>query len=94
LPGWPRSRIGVCVRVGEMKKMLIRWFDSRGITEKWEYLDDIDPLIPCECNSIGFLLEDHEDYKTLVQTTSPTTGQILGRLTIPAGAIIELRELK
>jgi hypothetical protein len=77
-----------------MKKMLIRWFDSVGVTEKWEHLDEMDSLIPCECISIGFLIEDHVNYKTLVQTTSIDTGQILGRLTIPNGAIIETRELK
>ena len=41
--------------------------------------------------SVGFLIDDADSYKTLAMTTSAQ--QILGRLTIPSGAIRSIRKL-
>ena len=67
------------------KKVEIEWMDSKGVTAEWEDLDEIEPLEPCLVYSVGYLLEDNEDYKTITQ--SLTTEQVLGRLTIPAKSI-------
>lgn len=72
--------------------VLVEWFDSKGITEGWEFREDLESLPPARCCSVGFLLEDGHDHKTLAMTISDT--QILGRLTIPAGAVIKLKRLK
>ena len=70
--------------------VLIEWVDSKGLTS-WEHLDDIETMPPCICYTVGFLLDDKEDYKTVVLTLSET--QILGRLTIPAGCIKSIKKL-
>ena len=76
-----------------MKRQIveIEWVDSKGVTTAWEYIDEIKPLTPCIVNSVGYLLDDNEDYKTLVQSIEEN--QILGRLTIPTVSIKKIREL-
>jgi hypothetical protein len=46
--------------------VLIVWVDSKG-EKGWEYLDGLEPMPPCVCYSVGFLIEDHAEYKTLAQ---------------------------
>ena len=70
--------------------VLIEWLDSKGI-ERWEYLDELEPMPPALCRSVGFLLEDGIQYKTIALGLSET--QVLGRTTIPAGAIKRVRKL-
>jgi len=72
--------------------VLIEWVDSAGITPGWECADALEPLKPPRCQSVGFLLEETAEYKTLVMTRSDS--QILGRLTIPAQAILSVRKLR
>jgi len=70
--------------------VLIEWVDSKGL-ERWEYLDEIDPLPPCLCYSVGFIIENHPDYKTIALGLSDT--QVLGRMTIPSGCIKNIKKL-
>jgi len=70
--------------------VLIEWVDSKGL-ERWEYLDEIEPIPPCICYSVGFLIEDNKDYLTIALGLSET--QVLGRTTIPAGCIRNIRKL-
>ena len=72
------------------KIVFIEWLDSTGM-ERWEYLDEIEPIPPCSCYSVGFLIEDNNDYKTLALGLSET--QVLGRTTIPTGCIKSIKEL-
>ena len=76
----------------EYKLVLIEWLDSKGVTEKWEFLNDIEPLKPSRCTSIGFLLDDAREYKTIVQSIS--NNQVLGRMTIPSCSIKKTRAIK
>lgn len=78
-----------------MKKMnkdivLIEWIDSKGM-ERWEYLDEIETMPPGICYSVGFMIEDNPDYKTLALGLSDT--QVLGRTTIPSGCIRSIKKL-
>lgn len=75
----------------ELKKVYIKWIDSKSGSVEWEYLDDIEPLAPVPCQSIGFLLEDNEEYKTLASTMSES--QVWGRITIPACSIVDFQIL-
>lgn len=59
--------------------------------ERWEYLDEIEPMPPCLCYSVGFMIEDNSDYKTLALGLTET--QVLGRTTIPSGCIRTIRKL-
>lgn len=75
-----------------MKPVIIEWLDSRGVTSSWEFKDDLDPLPPVRIQSIGFLVDDHKDYKTLVQNISEE--QIAGRITIPKGCIVKIKKVR
>jgi len=70
--------------------VLIEWVDSKGL-ERWEYLDEIEPLLPCLCYSVGFIIDDNPDYKTLALGLTET--QVLGRTTIPSGCIKSIKKL-
>ncbi|MFA5377209.1 MAG: hypothetical protein WC455_15775 [Dehalococcoidia bacterium] len=70
--------------------VLIQWVDSKGM-ERWEYLDEIEPMPPANCLSVGFLIEDNPDYKTIALGLGTT--QVLGRTTIPAGCIKKITRL-
>lgn len=70
--------------------VLIEWVDSKGM-ERWEYLDEIESMPPCTCYSVGFIIEDNSDYKTIALGLTDT--QVLGRTTIPTGCIRNIRKL-
>ncbi len=70
----------------------IGWRDSKGVINEWEFKEELEPLLPCQCLSLGFLLERTKEYTTIVQSISEK--QILGRLTIPNCSINYLRKLK
>jgi hypothetical protein len=73
------------------KLVEIHWLDSRGGADRWEDTDDLEPLEPAHCTSVGFLIDDTPAYKTLVQTVSQD--QVLGRITIPVRAVVRQRVL-
>jgi hypothetical protein len=70
--------------------VLIEWLESKGL-ERWEYLDEIEPLPPDTCFSVGFMIEDNPDYKTIALGLGTT--QVLGRTTIPSGCIKAIKKL-
>lgn len=74
-----------------MKLVFIKWIDSKSGSPEWEFLNEIEPLKPVICESVGFLLADADDYKTLTSTFGG--GQIWGRITIPTCAIIDFKEI-
>jgi len=72
------------------KIVLIEWLDSKGM-ERWEYLDELEPMQPCLCRSVGFLIENKKSHKTIALGLSDT--QVLGRTTIPSGCIKSIKKL-
>lgn len=72
--------------------VLIRWTDSRSAPFEWDFAADLSPLTPSTCQTVGFLLHDGKDYKTLAMSLSQT--QVLGRLSIPTRAILSIRKLR
>lgn len=72
-----------------MKIVFIKWIDSKSGSFEWEYLDEIESLKPVVCKSIGFLIEDNREFKTIAPTIGG--GQVLGRITIPTCSIINYR---
>ena len=71
--------------------VLIEWLDSKGL-ERWEYLEDLEPLLPARCLTVGFLLDDKPDYVTIALGISDT--QVLGRMTIPKGCISKIKSIE
>lgn len=77
-----------------MKKfqiVFIKWIDSCGVTDRWEVYKELTPLKPMYCKSIGFLIDDNKNYKTIAQSIS--NNQLLGRMTIPTGSIISITDI-
>ncbi len=72
------------------KIVLIEWLDSKGM-ERWEYLDEIKQMPPCICYSVGFIIDNNKNYKTIALGLSGN--QVLGRTTIPSGCIRSLKKL-
>ena len=75
----------------KMKIVLIEWLDSKEGPSGWEYREEVEPLKPVSCKSVGFLIGNNKKYKTLVSTISKH--QILSRITIPSCSIINYRVL-
>ena len=71
--------------------VLIEWGDSKGVTS-WEDLEGLEAMLPVLCYSVGFLIDDNEDYKTIAIGLGGN--QILGRLTIPSGCIKSIKKLE
>jgi len=71
--------------------VLIEWLDSKGITNQWEYLDETEPLLPDNCLSVGYLIDDNAEYKTIVQCIGKT--QVIGRTTIPCFSIRSIKKM-
>ena len=57
-------------------------------------MEDMEPMPPMVCVSVGFLLDDGVEFKTLAMTVNTTETQVLARLTIPVCAITRVRKLK
>ena len=77
------------------KLVRIDWLDSKGITAGWEFREEMAPLLPCKCFSVGFLIDDSADYKTIVQTIDDAkdNAQVMGRMSIPTCAIDKIVKL-
>lgn len=77
-----------------MKKhriVLLEWVDSKGVTSSWEHVDELSIQRPSQCKSVGFLLEETKDYKTIALSVGE--GQVIGRMTIPSCAITKCKRL-
>ena len=74
-----------------MKLVKIEWIDSRGVTPTWEDKDNLEPLLPAKCQTVGWLIESTKTYKTVVQSIGEE--EVLGRITIPTGCITSVKEL-
>ena len=72
--------------------MMIEWMDSCGTTEGWEYKDEIEPIVPTRCISVGFVLDSTPEYITLLQNDSEM--QVLGRMAIPTCSVMETWNLE
>jgi hypothetical protein len=69
----------------------VEWVDAVGVTSAWEEKEDLEPLQPLKCLTVGYLLYDGADYKTVGMTLSEH--QILGRHTIPSGMVVRIEHL-
>ena len=74
-----------------LKRVLIKWVDSRGVTSDWEWKDELKPFKPYKLKTLGFLLHDKKKFKTVVLTIGKD--QVLGKITIPTSAIISMKIL-
>jgi hypothetical protein len=75
-----------------MKKVEIEWIDSKSGPNEWEYIDELEPLLPVICKTTGYILEETPDYKTIAHTVS--NDQVVGRISIPNNCIRKVKKLK
>lgn len=79
-----------------MRLVLIEWIDSFGCSSHWSMMEDVHPTV-LVCRSVGWLLHDGEDCKTIVPHVAPETEhtrhQGCGDMTIPTRCIRSIRDL-
>jgi hypothetical protein len=74
-----------------MKIVKVKWVDSKGVTPEWEFKDELKPLKPCRCVSVGFLIKETKTYITVAQSVG--NDQVVGRMTIPKCSILKIKKL-
>jgi len=80
----------------KIKLVEIEWLDSKGVTDRWEYLSEIEYMEPNVCTSVGYLLNNTKNYKEICQSInngSPDNIQVIGRMTIPTCSIKRIKQL-
>lgn len=73
------------------KLVMIEWIDSASGGGYWEDREDTEATLPVECTTVGFLIDDGPDHKTVA--SSITGDQAGGSLVIPKSAIKRIRRL-
>lgn len=84
------------IRAEDLPEVRVMWIDSKGLTPEWEHKDDMEDLKPVVIMSTGILIDENsadekEGYITLALSVS--SGQVLGRLTIPKKCILSATPL-
>lgn len=74
------------------KMVLISWVDSGGNDLIWEFKNERESLEPHKCETVGFVVEEHEKYITVAQ--SQNADQWGRQFCIPRAAVTEINELK
>jgi len=73
------------------KPVLVTWIDSCGSGHLWESRRHSAPLLPAECESVGFIVDRADDYITL--SSAGNDSEVLSRFTIPKACIKRIRRL-
>lgn len=78
--------------------VLIEWLDSGQPIPRWQWLSDIKPRRPHRCVSVGFLIQDDDETKTLAPNLGASAGdtdwdQASGLTTIPTSAVQRMEPL-
>ena len=73
-----------------MELVLIEWVDSAG-SEGWHSLEDLKSPESLYCKSVGWLLCDGVDWKTIIPHISDHQGR--GEITIPSKCIIKITKI-
>ena len=68
----------------------ITWLDSVGVTSAWEFRDELDSLKCAKIKTVGFVEKWGKKRLTVAQSISKE--QVLGRITIPRGCVVEVRK--
>ena len=78
--------------------VLVEWVDSVQPHSKWELLSDIGTPRGVRCASVGWLVSDDKESKSVAPNMgaidSPESFQISGLITIPAKCITKITRLK
>lgn len=70
----------------------IFWYDSCGVTHRWEFIDEMDKYPHMVVQTVGYVWENEQEYITVAQSYSDT--QVIGLMAIPTRAIVSQNILK
>lgn len=76
--------------------VLVEWEDSTQPVAAWQFLDQIEDAAAILCQSVGFLIHDGADAKTLAPNVGETglgSAQASGVVQIPTRCIRRIRKL-
>ena len=81
-----------------MHLVLVDWVDSYGCPSGWESLKQEDDLGPLHIRSVGWLVQNGKESKTIIPHLSdpkyPSANpQACGRLTIPVRSILKIYKI-
>lgn len=76
----------------EYTLVLVSWIDSKGVISEWEYKDEIEPIQPTVCHSMGFVINDNDKYLEIAMTISEE--MVLGRMCIPKACITRTKGIQ
>jgi hypothetical protein len=77
--------------------VLIEWEDSARPDSQWRYLSECTAKEIVRCQSVGFLIYDGKDVKTLAPNLGDANGpdtQACGIIRIPARCVMRVRKLR
>ena len=78
--------------------VIVEWEDSRQPSGAWKRLSEFKPDGICQCVSVGFLIYDGEDYKTvapnMADISSDENMQASGLIHIPTTCVTKISPLK
>ena len=75
-----------------MQLVLITWYDAEGCASDWRFLENTEHKIMI-CKSVGWLIYDGDDCKTLIPHMTDNLKQGCGDMTIPTIAIKSIQKL-
>lgn len=77
----------------DRRLLMIRWTDAHSAGE-WRRLDDaVWTEAPGDIWTVGWLIDEAETHITVASSVAEDGGQACGDMTIPRGAIQEVREI-
>lgn len=80
----------------DYKMVKVEWEDSRQPIPEWQFLQDLEPINPVKCITLGYLIKDDKDQKVICQNIGDYKDdmQVSGVITIPSSCISNITNLK
>ena len=71
----------------DLKLVKLGWLDSRGVTEHWATFEQLKENEPCMIWSVGWVINETDDYIQICPHIGSDPDQGCGEMTIPKFAI-------
>ena len=91
----PEHAAGICMK--KCPLVMVKWLDSVQPVSRWQHLEDVGHPSVVTCVSVGWLISDTDDAKSLapnMASTDPDSLQVSGVITIPSRCILKVARLK
>lgn len=69
-----------------MRLCIVEWVDSRGVSDQWTLMEELNKRDACIVKSVGWIIE-HTDWITIIPHLGDDPYQGCGEMTIPRIAI-------